>query len=86
VSRSEILANAIISNFNHLNLRDDVGKFWKNFMVIERDGKLFGFCDVDRGVILFEGLGLTKKSVSLNLVKNKYLIWLNLINTLRQFV
>jgi len=45
--------DAIISNFNHLNLRDDVGKFWENFMVVKRDGKLFGFCDVDRGVILF---------------------------------
>lgn len=28
--------NAIISNFNPLNLRDDVGKLWENFLVIER--------------------------------------------------
>ncbi len=30
------IRNAIISNFNHLSLRDDVGKLWENFMVIER--------------------------------------------------
>lgn len=28
--------NAIISNFNDLSLRDDVGALWENFMVIER--------------------------------------------------
>lgn len=28
--------NAVISNFNPLNLRDDVGKLWENFLVIER--------------------------------------------------
>lgn len=30
------IRNAIISNFNPLNLRDDVGKLWENFLVIER--------------------------------------------------
>lgn len=30
------LRNAIISNFNDLNTRDDVGKLWENFIVIER--------------------------------------------------
>jgi len=30
------IRNAIISNFNALNLRDDVGKLWENFMVTER--------------------------------------------------
>lgn len=28
--------NAIISNFNDLSLRDDVGKLWENFLVVER--------------------------------------------------
>lgn len=28
--------NAVISNFNPLNLRDDVGKLWENFLVVER--------------------------------------------------
>jgi len=28
--------NAVISNFNTLNLRDDIGKLWENFLVIER--------------------------------------------------
>lgn len=30
------IRNAIISNFNSLNLRDDVGKLWENFLVVER--------------------------------------------------
>ncbi|MDO8638588.1 MAG: ATP-binding protein [Candidatus Daviesbacteria bacterium] len=30
------IRNAIISNFNSLDLRDDVGKLWENFLVIER--------------------------------------------------
>lgn len=30
------IRNAIISNFNELELRDDGGKLWENFMVIER--------------------------------------------------
>lgn len=30
------IRNAIISNFNGLELRDDVGKLWENFLVIER--------------------------------------------------
>lgn len=30
------IRNAIINNFNPLNLRDDVGKLWENFLVIER--------------------------------------------------
>lgn len=30
------IRNAVISNFNALNLRDDVGKLWENFLVIER--------------------------------------------------
>lgn len=30
------IRNAIISNFNNLELRDDVGKLWENFLVIER--------------------------------------------------
>lgn len=30
------IRNAIISNFNPLNLRDDVGKLWENFLVVER--------------------------------------------------
>lgn len=28
--------NAIVSNFNPLELRDDIGKLWENFMVMER--------------------------------------------------
>ncbi|OGY10697.1 MAG: hypothetical protein A3A58_01570 [Candidatus Blackburnbacteria bacterium RIFCSPLOWO2_01_FULL_41_27] len=28
--------NAIVSNFNPLNIRDDIGKLWENFLVIER--------------------------------------------------
>lgn len=30
------IRNAVISNFNDLDLRDDVGKLWENFLVIER--------------------------------------------------
>ncbi len=30
------IRNAIINNFNPLNLRDDVGKLWENFLVTER--------------------------------------------------
>lgn len=30
------IRNATISNFNPLNLRDDVGKLWENFLVMER--------------------------------------------------
>ena len=30
------LRNAVISNFNPFNTRDDVGKLWENFMVTER--------------------------------------------------
>lgn len=28
--------NSIISNFNNLSIRDDVGKLWENFLVVER--------------------------------------------------
>lgn len=28
--------NAVISNFNPLNLRDDIGKLWENFLIVER--------------------------------------------------
>lgn len=30
------IRNAIISNFNPLELRDDIGKLWENFIVMER--------------------------------------------------
>lgn len=30
------IRNAVISNFNPLNLRDDVGRLWENFLVLER--------------------------------------------------
>lgn len=30
------IRNAVISNFNSLDLRDDVGKLWENFLVTER--------------------------------------------------
>lgn len=30
------IRNAIISNFNDLELRDDVGKLWENFIIMER--------------------------------------------------
>lgn len=30
------IRNAIIANFNDLELRDDVGKLWENFLVVER--------------------------------------------------
>lgn len=30
------IRNALISNFNDLELRDDVGKLWENFLVVER--------------------------------------------------
>lgn len=30
------IRNAIIANFNPLHLRDDVGKLWENFLVVER--------------------------------------------------
>lgn len=30
------IRNAIISNFNELSLRDDIGKLWENFLVLER--------------------------------------------------
>ena len=30
------IRNAVISNFNSLDLRDDIGKLWENFMVSER--------------------------------------------------
>lgn len=30
------IRNAVISNYNPLNLRDDVGKLWENFLVVER--------------------------------------------------
>lgn len=30
------IRNAVISNFNDLSLRDDTGKLWENFLVIER--------------------------------------------------
>lgn len=30
------IRNAVISSFNPLNLRDDVGKLWENFLVVER--------------------------------------------------
>ncbi|MGD9109052.1 MAG: ATP-binding protein [Gammaproteobacteria bacterium] len=30
------MRNAIIANFNSLNLRDDVGKLWENFLIMER--------------------------------------------------
>lgn len=30
------IRNAVISNFNPLNLRDDIGKLWENFLVTER--------------------------------------------------
>lgn len=30
------IRNAIINNFNPLNLRDDIGKLWENFLVVER--------------------------------------------------
>ncbi|MBI5701411.1 ATP-binding protein [Candidatus Saganbacteria bacterium] len=30
------IRNAIISNFNNLDMRDDIGKLWENFLVLER--------------------------------------------------
>ncbi|MBI2314693.1 ATP-binding protein [Candidatus Daviesbacteria bacterium] len=30
------IRNAVINNFNPINLRDDVGKLWENFLVVER--------------------------------------------------
>ena len=30
------IRNAVIANFNPLNLRNDVGQLWENFMIIER--------------------------------------------------
>lgn len=30
------IRNAVISNFNPINLRDDVGRLWENFLVVER--------------------------------------------------
>lgn len=30
------IRNAVINNFNPINLRDDIGKLWENFLVIER--------------------------------------------------
>lgn len=30
------IRNALIANFNSLDLRDDIGKLWENFLVIER--------------------------------------------------
>lgn len=30
------IRNAVISNFNDLTLRDDIGKLWENFLVVER--------------------------------------------------
>jgi len=30
------IRNAVISNFNRLNLRDDIGKLWKNYIISER--------------------------------------------------
>ncbi len=30
------IRNAVINNFNPLNLRDDVAKLWENFLVVER--------------------------------------------------
>lgn len=30
------IRNAVISSFNPLNMRDDVGKLWENFLVVER--------------------------------------------------
>jgi predicted AAA+ superfamily ATPase len=30
------IRNAVINNFNPLNLRDDVGKLWESFLVVER--------------------------------------------------
>lgn len=30
------IRNAIVSNFNNLELRDDIGRLWENFLVIER--------------------------------------------------
>lgn len=30
------IRNAVISNFNSLDLRDDIGKLWENFLVVER--------------------------------------------------
>ncbi len=33
------IRNAVISNFNRLSLRDDVGRLWENFCVVERRKK-----------------------------------------------
>jgi len=30
------IRNAIIANFNPLDIRDDIGKLWENFLVVER--------------------------------------------------
>lgn len=30
------IRNALISNLNPLNVRDDVGRLWENFMILER--------------------------------------------------
>lgn len=30
------IRNAIISNFNPLHIRDDIGKLWENFLIVER--------------------------------------------------
>jgi predicted AAA+ superfamily ATPase len=34
------LRNALINNFNSLNLRNDIGQLWENFLLTERRKKL----------------------------------------------
>lgn len=35
------IRNALVSNFNPLNLRDDIGKLWENYCISERLKKIY---------------------------------------------
>ena len=53
--------NAIINNFNPLNLRDDIGQLWENYLVMERlKGSHMNHLDL---IIIF-GAHMTKKRLT----------------------
>jgi len=73
--------NAIISNFNPLELRDDTGSLWENFMISERIKKLYY-----NKLYSIIGFGERNSSKKLILLKNEMekSLLLNLNGILRQ--
>ena len=55
------IRNALINNFNPLELRDDVGMLWENYLIVERRRKRPAVCRSLLPGRRFRGILLTRK-------------------------